>query len=91
MDEEKLEFLTDHFFDLMRHDSSIEAPYYQDREYARNIAMDYLDEYPEFKIPPMVDGMYVYDEEMLDELEEYCFRKCESYGYDGSDLEDYDE
>lgn len=86
----KLEFLTDHFFDLMRHDSSIEPPYCQEKEYAENIARDYLDEHPEFEVPPMVNEMYVYDNVPLDELKEYCFSQCAAYGYDGSD-EEYDE
>ncbi len=87
----RLEFLTDHFFDQMRHDASIESPYYTDKEYAGNIARDYLDEHPDFETPPMDErGCYIYSDELLRKLEDYCDEKCEYYGYDGSDY-DYDD
>lgn len=86
----ELEYLTDHFFDLMRHSGNIVYPYYMETEYAENIAKDYLEEHPAFKVPPMEDGIYVFDETLYDSLNDYCEKKCTEYGYDGSDFDDWE-
>ncbi len=89
--DEAVQFLTEHFFDLMRHNSSIVWPYYEDREFAENIALEYIADHPDFTVPPMTDGIYVYTDRMLNELENYCNEKCAAYGYDGSDSDDEEE
>ena len=83
--ERKLEYLTDEFFDIMRHDSSIASPYYEEREYAGNIAFDFIMDNPEFEIPPMKDGIYEFNEAMHNNFKEYCSRKCKEYGYERED------
>ena len=87
----KLELLTDNFFDIMRHSSAIVSLYYEDNEYAGYIAEDYLNEHPEFSIPPMKNGIYVFDEVLYKNLNEYCDKKCTEFGYDDDSWDDYDD
>ena len=89
--EQQEEFLTDYFFDLMRRDSYIVSPYNEDKNYAYDIALEYLNEHPDFTTPPRdTNGCYIYNDTMLEELDRYCEDKCEALGYDGSDLENDD-
>ncbi len=78
--------MTNHFFNLMKDDPDIASPYNEDRNYAHNIALEYLNEHPDFAIPPMDNGHYLYSNTMLEELETYCADKCRDLAYDGYDL-----
>ena len=89
--EEKVQFLTDIFFNKMRHDSSIVYPYYKEPEYAGNIARDYLNDNPDFTVPHTKSSIYEISDELLDKLETYCEEKCSYYGYDEEDDEEDDE
>ena len=80
--DEKYELLVDIFFDRMHHNADIVYPYYADPEYAHNIANDYLNEHPDFQVPPKdKTEAYLFDSKELFALKQYCDAKCEYYEY----------
>ena len=89
--ETKLDFLTNIFFDQMRHDASIVYPYYCEKEYAQNIATGYLNDHPNFKMPNMINGIYNLTTTFMEKLETYCDKKCDYYEYNKEDEEDEED
>ena len=88
--DEKHELLVDIFFNRMHHNSAIDYPYYADPEYAHNIANDYTKEHPEFQIPPKDNNnSYIFSPELLQELKDYCDKRCEYYGYTETEQSDF--